>query len=250
MYTTHVRHLLHLHRQKVTLAFVTILLLTGFTLPQLKAQEKSRKSLFAVHLSDYDDRPLHYGFFLAGHSTRLQREYSRLFIDGGDTVHAVNPKGAPGYGIGFIVSLAFDPQLDIALLPSFAYYERTVEYRFASGRSQSQTIESGFLEFPVLLRYKSVRRGNIRAYMVGGIKPGVEIGSNKKDKGAQDLRTNNVDMSVDYGFGFDLFYEYFKLSPELRFSHGITNMLVQDPNVYSTSLNRLSSHTVSFYLYF
>ncbi len=250
MYTTHVRHLLHLHRQKVTLAFVTVLLLTGFTLPQVEAQEKSRKSLFAVHLSDYDDRSLHYGFFLAGHSTRLQREYSKSFIDGGDTVHAVNPKGAPGYGIGFIVSFAFDPQLDLALLPSFAYYERTVEYRFASGKSQSQTIESGFLEFPVLLRYKSVRRGNIRAYMVGGIKPGVEIGSNKKDKGAQDLRTNNVDMSVDYGFGFDLFYEYFKLSPELRFSHGITNMLVQDPNVYSTSLNRLSSHTVSFYLYF
>jgi hypothetical protein len=242
--------LLHLHRQKVTLAFVTILLLTGFTLPQLKAQEKSRKSMFSVHLSDYDDRPLHYGFFLAGHSTRLQRKYSKSFIDGADTVHAVNPRGAPGYGIGFIVSFSIDPQLDVALLPSFAYYERTVEYRFASGKSQSQTIESGFLEFPVLLRYKSVRRGNIRAYMVGGIKPGVEIGSNKKDKGAQDLRTNNVDMSVDYGFGFDLFYEYFKLSPELRFSHGITNMLVQDPNVYSTSLNRLSSHTVSFYLYF
>jgi hypothetical protein len=57
-------------------------------------------------------------------------------------------------------------------------------------------------------------------------------------------------MSVDYGFGFDLFYEYFKLSPELRFSHGITNMLVKDPNVYSKALDRLSSHTVSFYLYF
>jgi hypothetical protein len=86
--------------------------------------------------------------------------------------------------------------------------------------------------------------------MVGGIKPAIEIGSNKKDKGTQDLRTNNVDLSVDYGFGFDLFYEYFKLSPELRFSHGISNMLVKDTNIYSTALQRLSSHTVSFYLYF
>jgi len=215
-----------------------------------QAQDKKRKSLFAVHLSDYDDRALHYGFFLAGHNTQMKRDYSQSFVDGRDTVYAVNPKGALGYGIGFIVSYAFDPQFDVALLPSFAYYERSVDYRFTSGRYNAQVIESGFLEFPVLMRYKSLRRGNVRAYMVGGVKPAVEIGSNKKDKGTRALRTNNVDFSVDYGFGFDLFYEYFKLSPELRFSHGITNMLVKDNNIYSAALQRLSSHTVSFYLYF
>jgi hypothetical protein len=250
MHTSHVRHLLHLHGKKVALTLAAFLCVTYFIPHTAQAQDKNRKSLYSVHLSDYDDRPLHYGFFLAGHYAQLKRNYSQDFVDGRDTVFAVNPRGAPGYGIGFIVSYAFDPQFDIALLPSFAYYERTMDYRFSSGRSNPQTIESGFVEFPVLLRYKSIRRGNVRSYMLAGLKPGFEIGSNKKDKGTLELRTNNMDLSVDYGFGFDLFYEYFKLSPEIRFSHGVTNMLVKDENVYSNSLRRLSSHTVSLYLYF
>jgi hypothetical protein len=242
--------LLHVYGKKIALLLAVFLAGFVFFSGRVQAQDKKRKSLYSVHLSDYDDRPLHYGFFLAGHFTQLKRNYSQSFVDGRDTAFAVNPRGAPGYGIGFIVSYAFDPQFDIALLPSFAYYERSVDYRFSSGRSSTQTIESGFVEFPVLLRYKSIRRGNVRAYMLGGLKPAFEIGSNKKDKGTLELRTNNVDLSVDYGFGFDLFYEYFKLSPEIRFSHGITNMLVTDDNIYSNSLRRLSSHTVSFYLYF
>jgi hypothetical protein len=210
--------------------------------------------MFSVHLSDYDSRTIHYGFFVGGQYAQFTRRYSNAFVNQTtalDTVHAVSPKGSPGYVIGFIVSYAFDPQLDFAVLPSFAYYERSIIYDFSQARSQNtQTLESGSIELPMLLRYKSLRRGNIRMYMLGGLKPSIQIGSNKKDKGLQQLRINPTDLSVEYGFGFDLFYPYFKLSPELRFSHGLTNMLVKEDNVYSHALKNLRSHSVSFLLYF
>ncbi|MBC8112182.1 MAG: PorT family protein, partial [Verrucomicrobia bacterium] len=65
------------------------------------------------------------------------------------------------------------------------------------------------------------------------------------------LTTENIDFSVEYGFGFDLYYAFFKLSPELRFSHGVSNLLIADSgNIYNRNLSRLTTHNVSFILYF
>lgn len=246
MHTPRFRNLFNLSGKKVVI--VIAFLLPWFLIP-CQAQNQKRKSLYSVHLPDYDERTVHYGFFLAGHYTHFRHSYSDSFVNRADTTLAVSPKWAPGYGIGFIVSYSLDPQFDLALLPSFAYYERTLDYRFDRSKN-SQTVESGFLELSVLMRYKSLRRGNVRMYMVGGVKPSVEIGSNKKEKGARQLRTNNTDLSIEYGAGFDLFYQYFKLSPELRFSHGLSDLLVKDENVFSRPIKKLQSHTVSLYLYF
>ncbi len=87
-------------------------------------------------------------------------------------------------------------------------------------------------------------------YMVAGFKPSVEIGSNKKEQTNDRLITDNNDLCVEYGFGFDLFYPFVKFAPELRFSHGLRNMLITDNSPYSKGLERLNSHTVSLYLFF
>lgn len=214
------------------------------------AQNISRPSLYSLHLADYDEKKVHYGFFVAGHLSTLNRRYSTSFVNGFDTVAAASPARSGGYGLGFIVAYGLDPQFDVCLVPAFAYYERNVDYLFSSGNTKNQTVESGYVEVSMLMRYKSVRRGNVRMYMVGGLKPGVEVGSNLKSRGSNTLRTQNWDLSVEYGFGFDLFYPYFKFSPELRFSHGLNNLLVTENNIYSRSLRRLNAHTVSLYLYF
>jgi hypothetical protein len=87
-------------------------------------------------------------------------------------------------------------------------------------------------------------------YMVGGLKPSLEIGSNRKERSQDRLRTDNMDLTVEYGFGFDLFYSFVKVSPELRFSHGIKNMLISDTSPYSLGLDKLNSHTISLSLFF
>ncbi len=229
---------------------IFILLSCCFSALSVKAQNTKRPSLYSLHLPDYDDKQIHYGFFIAGHMSTLNRRYSGQFVNGNDTIAAINNRWSPSYGLGFIVAYALDPQFDLCLVPAFAYYERNVDYISTAGHTKTQTVESGFIELSMLARYKSIRRGNIRMYMLGGIKPGIEVGSNIKSRGLNALRTQNWDVSVEYGFGFDLFYEYFKFSPEIRFSHGLTNLLVKDSNIYSRGLSRLGAHSVSLYLYF
>jgi hypothetical protein len=243
MYTSHFWHQYYLHRKKIiVICFISLL-------ASLQSHAQ-RKSLYAVFQADYDERPLHYGFFLAGNSTRFNHNYSEAFNTGTDSAFAITPKGAPGFGLGFIASYGISKYFDIRILPSAAFYERSINYHFVKGSTNTQRIESTFLELPVLIKYKSVRRGNVRMYMVGGVKPSIEIGSNKKERTKDRLVTENMDLSMEYGIGFDLFYTFVKVSPELRFSHGIRNMLVKDTSPYSKGLDKLSSHTISLYLFF
>ena len=87
-------------------------------------------------------------------------------------------------------------------------------------------------------------------YMIAGIKPSVEVGSKKGEIQDDRLRSTTFDFSVEYGFGFDLYYPLFKFSPEVRFSHGFSNLRNVDPNTYSKSIEKMYTHTVTFYFNF
>ena len=85
---------------------------------------------------------------------------------------------------------------------------------------------------------------------MGGLKACFEAGAKKKEKKKSELRTNAFDVTVDYGIGLDLYFQFFKFAPEIRFSHGLVNLLSKDPNIYSESLLKLTTHTITLYLYF
>ena len=48
--------------------------------------------------------------------------------------------------------------------------------------------------------------------------------------------------------GLELFYPLFKLAPELRFSHGLRNLLVPRNDVFSSSLQSVSTNSVTLYI--
>ena len=89
-------------------------------------------------------------------------------------------------------------------------------------------------------------------YMLGGVKPAIEASgkrqiSNTTAKGI-DIKGNN--LSLEIGFGFDLYYPLFKFSPEIRFSRGIKNILDKTNNPYSDPLSRINTNTITIYLLF
>ena len=52
------------------------------------------------------------------------------------------------------------------------------------------------------------------------------------------------------GIGFDLYFEYFKLSPEIKLSNSFGNVLLPETHPFSAPINKLSLHTIMFSLYF
>lgn len=201
---------------------------------------------------NYDERKFSYGFMIGLHSSALQVEYADKFVTPDfDTLYAVHPSWSAGFSLGFIVNYRAADFLDLRITPKVAFYEHKLKYVFTNASPHDQLVETTMVEVPLLAKYKSVRRGNVRMYMIGGITPGLEA-SGKKDlesaSGALELERFN--LSLEAGFGFDLYYPLFKFSPEIRFSRGMLDMLGTRENVFGQPLQRITMNTVTVYLLF
>ena len=201
---------------------------------------------------NYDNRKLSYGFLIGIHSSILQIEYSDLFVTPSfDTVSAVLPSWSQGFSLGFIVNYRLTEFLDLRLTPEVAFYEHKIRYQFTNDPTVDEAVENTIVEFPILLKYKSERRGNIRMYMIGGLKPGIEASGKKNvDQTKPTLELKETHLNLEAGFGFDLYYPLFKFSPEIRFSRGIVNMLGNTTNEFGQPLQRVNTNTITLYLLF
>jgi hypothetical protein len=250
MYRTHIRGKLNLSGKEIILGVLLTAMFFMNSTSNAQEQYNSGGYKGTINLQGYDERWLHYGFTIGLNTTRFKTAQSAAFLNSiGDSVVSVQSKGSPGFSLGFVTDLRINDNWDLRLLPTVAFYDRIVNYTFNTTTS-SQSSQSTFIELPFLAKFKSQRRRNSRMYMVGGVKPCFEAGAKKHEKKATELRTNSFDLCLDYGFGFDIYFQLFKFSPEIRISQGLPNMLINDPNPYSRSLNRLTTHTVSLYLHF
>jgi len=186
------------------------------------------------------------------HTSAYQVKYSDKFVTQDfDTVHSVITPFAPGFSLGFLINLRLNSDLDLRLMPKAGFYDHQLEYRYTDGTSQVQLTETTMVEFPVLLKYKSMRRGNVRMYMVGGFTPSIEAsGKNDIEATSDVLDIKNYNMVIEAGIGFDFYFPLFKFSQEIRFARGLVNMLGSDPSVYKDPISRVNTNTISVYFIF
>lgn len=202
---------------------------------------------------NYDERKLSYGFLIGLHSTAYQIKYADRFVTQDfDTVYSIEPGWSPGFSLGFIVNYRITDLLDFRMTPKVAFYEHTLRFLYTDEtKTEQKLVETTMVELPILLKYKSERRGNVRMYMIGGVKPGLEASGKKAQENASNsLGIKGMNLNLEAGFGFDLYYPLFKFSPELRFSRGIVNILENTTNKYGQPLERLNTNTITLYLLF
>lgn len=228
-----------------------IILLTALLLTVASAQAQLFKWA-RQHNPNYDDRKFSYGFSIGLHTSSYQVNYSDQFVTKKfDTVHSVQPQFIPGFSLGFLVNYRLNEFFDLRLMPKAGFYSHRLTYFFTNRTTQSQLIETTLLEFPLLVKFKSMRRGNVRMYMIGGFTPGIELsGKNDIGNSSGTIPIMKKNITVDAGIGFDFYFPLFKFSPELRFSRGLVNMLGDDQSIYKDPLSRLNTNTIGVYLIF
>jgi hypothetical protein len=213
------------------------------------------------NLVAYDDRFLHYGFFLAINRSQFKVTTSPYFreqqldtssLKDTTALMVMNSVPSLGFTTGFILNFRIFDLLDFRMLPTISFYQRYIEFENRLGDRKTELKQStfSFIELPLMFKFKSQRRNNSRMYMLAGIKPALEVGSKKNEIQNDRLRANIFDFNVEYGCGFDLYYPLFKFSPEIRFSHGFVNLRLNDPNEYARSIKSMLTHTVTMYFNF
>ena len=215
----------------------------------------SKSQNTTINLGNYDDNSIHYGFLLGVHSSYYRLSYSDQFVSSEySNLHSILPSSKPGFKLGFVSDFNLIHPFDFRMLLQVAFYEFNLDYLYTDGSLFSDTRSATFLEFPLLIKYKSKRRSNHRMYMLGGLKPSLEIGAKNKDEAGKDiLNVSSFDLSLEIGFGSDVFFQLFKLSPEVRYSRGLVNLLkrkADNLNKYNSPIDKLFVHNISIFFTF
>jgi hypothetical protein len=245
MQGTYIWHKLDLQRFKI--------LIIGVFLVAAFHADAQKKRWAEKNNPNYDERKLTYGFLIGLHSTTFQLKYADAFADPNkfDTLHSVIPKWKPGFSLGFIVNYRLNDYLDLRVTPKVAFYEHEVVYRYTDQTPPvTRLVETTMVEMPLLLKYKSERRGNIRLYMIGGVKPSIQASGQKELENSESLEVKGSNLHLEAGFGFDLYYPLFKFSPEIRFSRGIVDILENRNNPFGEPLKRVNTNTITVYFLF
>ncbi|MCX6218915.1 porin family protein [Spirosoma sp.] len=268
MDTAHLRRCVNLHRPQglipagssrtnavllpitARLSVQTGFLLLLFSLVSVSTQAQTSYKYIRKHLERYDDKTIHYGFFFAAPITRFSVTHSPQFLTA-DSAYRIYSPNKPAFRVGFVVNAYLNDRFDLRLTPSVSLFSREVQYDYPGGTSKTEIRESTWIDFPLLLKYKSERRNNSRMYLLAGGTFSVESNVRRKEtQGISRLSTSTMDFAVEYGFGFEQFFEYFKFAPEIRFSHGLVNLYRPGTNAASIGINKLTTHSVTLYLNF
>lgn len=195
---------------------------------------------------EYKNKAYYFGISLGFNSSKHQLFHSKEFIDNPQILGAQGAPG-PGFNVHGVVNYKFGEYFDFRILPGFTFATRHLDFN-VNARS---SVESIFVEFPFHIRYKSAPYKDKRAYVVAGVNYSYDVASNSKTRQADSfIKIAPHDFQVEIGAGMQFFFPYFILSPEIKFSQGITNtLLFNDQIVESTVIEKLLSRvfTISFH---
>lgn len=245
----------HLSRQKICL--LIFVCLSPLTLSAQWAGHQKEKSKYTEHADpslfrkDRLKPRLHFGFQLAMMRSNVDVKFSEEYLHGNNRLTSITSTPLGGFIIGGYAAYRISDFWDVK--PQFNFfsaYERKLVYDYDGSKpTETRTIEAAMFELPLLLKYRAQLRGISNMYFVFGVKPSFSLSQKSADK--DKVLLQNQDLSIEYGLGFDVFFPYFKFAPELRFSHGLLNVLnTSNENFYTRQLKRLTTHTATLYFHF
>ncbi|UCG27276.1 MAG: PorT family protein [Bacteroidales bacterium] len=202
----------------------------------------------------YDKKPLHFGFTI-GLNTMDFTVYHTGETFPIDTafLYADVSRLSPGFSVGIVSSYKLAEYFDLRFLPGISFGQRSLFF-FSKDReieNDNHKLESSFVEFPLIIKYKSKRINNFRPYLVGGLCYRIDLAARTEyDQGKwgrnEYVRLKRSDVYGEIGFGIDFYLRYFKLSPELKMAVGMRDMIVHEPAAgqnakYAEAIDRLRS---------
>ena len=208
---------------------VLILLVTS-----IKGQAQNPNKLFGrdpiINLENFQKQQLYFGFYLGFNSYDFKIDYKTVGED-------IQTKKNTGFNVGLVADLKLQEYIRLRFEPGLHYTKRDLHYPlsyFSSTPTPSDMIRevnSTYLHFPLLLKFLSLRTGNVRPYLLGGVSATLNLSSNSKsidDNYENRFRVKPWTTNYEIGFGIDIFSEYFIFSPSIRGVFGINDELIRD----------------------
>ncbi|MBL0014381.1 MAG: PorT family protein [Flavobacterium sp.] len=197
-----------------------------------------------INLENFDKQRVYWGYFLGFNSFDYKFDYK---VNGPD----INVDRTMGFSVGLVGDLRLTNFINLRFEPGLFYTQRNLTYsNFTRELDAKREVPATYIHFPLLLKFSSLRTGNIRPYLLAGLSRTLNLASNSKsedDNAQQKFRVKPWTSNFELGFGIDLYLEYFKFSPSIRGVFGTGDELIRDkdPNSpWTGNINSMSTRAI------
>lgn len=251
---------------RILIVFLGFIILTPARSQQVKIE----------NLPFFDNKEYHFGFFLGVNQMLFtvktkpdfQNEYylqSQFPEYNSDIARVLDIGVVPTYGfnVGIISDLKLSNHFNLRFTPELQFGERIlaydIEYIYRGNTDtifgHEKRISSTLLNFPLTLKYKGNRINNMRPYLLLGGKLSMDLGA----QATKTVNANERDITVklfrddvyaEAGVGFDFYFNWFKMSTEIKMSYGLSQMMLFEKNIWADPIQSISSKVFQFNLTF
>jgi hypothetical protein len=211
-----------------------------------------------LNLQNHDEKQYYFGIVLGYNSSHYNVTHHPYFLQQ-DTVMGVESLNSGRIHLGIMANWQVSKRFDIRFYPLHLIfsekkflYTQTIPNPGDNALEYSKKVESIVMSFPLQVRLKSDRINNFRVETLAGLKYDFDLASNAGARNAEDIvKVKKSDFGVEAGIGFQFFFKYFILSPEIKISQGLGNVHVRDEALkYSNIIDQMKSRMILFSLHF
>ncbi len=227
------------HRKKIITALLLFVVTFSF------AQSSNYNYL------DFQQKPYYFGITLGINRSDYRVFRSNDFI-GNDSIYRVQSVKGPGFNLGIVTNLKIGDYFDFRLLPTLSFSERNLQYSVPKTIApRERKVGSVMVELPFQVRFKSAPYHDKRAFIISGVKYSFDVANESRTRQADEiLKISPTDFAIEVGAGVQFFFPFFIFSPEIKYSHGLGNVLLHNESLnQSTVLDKVVSRafTLSFH---
>lgn len=202
-----------------------------------------------------DQRQFHLGFTLGLHTQDLLLTQSGFINENGEAWFSEIPIYSPGFTVGIIGDIYLNRFMNLRAIPSLYLGEKKIVFKEqSSGEEYSTHIRNNYISLPLHLKISADRINNFRPYLLIGGYGSLELASTKN----QAVLLKPYDTGIELGAGCDFYLPLFKLSPELKLSFGLKDILEKersdlkedDLRKYANSLSKAVQRMITLSFHF
>ncbi len=197
------------------------------------------------NLQRFDQKKVHFGFSLGINNGGFSLHRKPIGVQ--DSLANIEVINQSGFNLGIVSEIHLNQYFGIRFLPTLVFGQRNLDFTFVDPTGDvevvQRVVESTYLDFPILMKYRSARLNNFAAYVIGGVKYSIDLASNE-DVNNEDIPESIIKLkqntySAEVGIGADFFLPYFKFAIEAKMSYTLDDALIPDNTELSTPIDRI-----------
>lgn len=197
------------------------------------------------NLQRFDTKLVHFGFSLGINSGGFGLHRNPIGMN--DSLARIDVVTQSGFNLGIVSELHLHKFFGIRFVPTLVFGQRNLDFTFINSDGEpvlvQRVVESTYLDFPILLKYRSARLNNFAAYLIGGFKYSIDLASNEdvknEDIPESIIKIKQNSRAAEVGIGTDFFLPYFKFAIELKMSYTLDDVLIHDNTELSNPIEKI-----------